>query len=84
MHTEEIKNKVRTTITLDFEVEQELKKIISTKERSKYINELLKEDLKKRSILRLNKKIRNLKKIKPDKSSIQTLRKIREDNRITD
>lgn len=82
MHLEEIKNKVRTTITLEPEVEKDLRKMIGLRKRSKYINDLLKEDLKKKSIQKLNKKIRNFKKIKPVEPSIKTLRKMRKDGRI--
>ena len=75
-------NRVRNTFTLEKSVDYSLKHLIKPRERSEYINNLLKEDLQKKAINGLNDRIRNLAKIAPSEPSVDVLRKFREDSRF--
>ena len=75
-------NRIRNTFTLEKSVDYSLKHLIKPRERSEYINNLLKEDLQKKAMNGLNDRIRNLKKVTPSESSIDVLRKFREDSRF--
>ena len=75
-------NRVRNTFTLEKSVDYSLKHLIKPRERSEYINNLLKEDLQKKAMNGLNDRIRNLAKIAPNEPSVDVLRKFREDSRF--
>jgi hypothetical protein len=75
-------NRVRNTFTLEKSVDYSLKHLIKPRERSEYINNLLKEDLQKKAMNGLNDRIRNLAKISPSEPSVEVLRKFREDSRF--
>jgi len=73
------KNKVRNTFTLEKEVDMELKHLIKPRARSEYINNLIKQDIKKERIKKLNETISNLKPISTNgENSIEVLRKLRQ------
>lgn len=79
---DENKNRARNTLILEKSVDYSLKYLIKQRERSHYINNLLKEDLQKKAMNGLNDRIRNLNKATPSEPSVDILRKFREDARF--
>ena len=80
MTTATFENKVRNTFTLEKEVDEELKQFIKPRARSEFINNLIKEGIKKERIKKLNETISNFKpiKVEGEESPIEVLRKFRQ------
>ena len=74
------------TITLEYEVEEQLTKLIKPEKRSSFVNSLLREALKEKAIEELNNQIRSIKRVKPLVTSVEGVRALRENrfNRLAE
>ncbi len=69
--------KVKVTFTLDSSIDQSLKELIKTGDKSQYVNQVLGVALKKEAIKDLNEKLKAVVPIKPDETSLTIIRELR-------
>ena len=70
-------NKIKVAFTLDPETYEQLKQAFDVRQRSAFVNQAIGSELKKNSILKLQKMIDEIKPVKCKKSSVEMVRELR-------